>query len=74
MRLKTSIIFAAGTMDTRALFIVLKMCTCLWSHDTNLLADDAQTTQREYFTIYVSLDEINFQHPPLISTPSPMVL
>ena len=30
--------------------------------------------QREYFAIYVSVDEINFQHPPLISVHSPMVL
>ena len=74
MRLKTSIIFITGTMDTRAPFIVLKKHTRLWSRDVNLLADDVQSTQREHFTIYVSLDEINFQHPPLISASLPMVL
>ena len=73
-RLKTSIIFVAGILDTRAPFIVLKMRTRLWSCDTNLLAYNVQTMQREHFAIYVSLDEINFQHPPLISGPSPMVL
>ena len=52
----------------------LKTSTRLWSRDVNLLADDVQTMQRENFAIYVSLDEINFQHPPLISAPSPMVL
>ena len=61
-----SIIFVAGTMDTRAPFIVLKTCMRFWSCDTNLLADNVQTMLREHFTIYVSLDEINFQHPPLI--------
>ena len=69
-----SITFIAGTMDTRAPFIVLKTHMRLWSRDINLLADDVQTMQREYFTIYVSLDELNFQDPPLISAPSPMVL
>ena len=34
-RLKTSIILIAGTMDTRAPFIVLKTCMHLWSRDTN---------------------------------------
>ena len=58
-------------MDTRTpfLFIVLKTHTHLWSHDSNFLADDVQTKLREHFAIYVSLDEINFQHPPLISVP-----
>ena len=46
-----SIIFVAGTMDTRAPFIVLKTCMRLWSCDTNLLADDVQTMQREHFAI-----------------------
>ena len=69
-----SIIFITGTMDTHAPFIVLKTNTRLWSRDTNLLADDVQAMQSEHFAIYLSLNEINFQHPPLISAPSPMVL
>ena len=61
-------------MDTCTPFIVLKTRTHLWSRDTNFLVDGVQTIQRERFAIYVSLDKINFEHPPLISVPSPMVV
>ena len=63
-------------MDTSAPFIVPKTRMRLWARYTHLLADDVQlqTMQREHFAIYVSLHEVNFQHPPLISAPSSMVL
>ena len=47
MSLIPSIIFVAGTVETGAPFIVLKMCTCLWARDTRLCTDgivDVQTT------------------------------
>ena len=53
------------------------MRTRLWARDTCLLADgtvEVQTMQREYLAIYVNLDEVSLQHPPLISVPSSMVL
>ena len=55
-------------MEVHAPFIVFEMCTHFWARDTRLRADDVQlqTIQREH---YVSLHEVNFQHPPLISVP-----
>ena len=53
-----SIIFIAGTMGTRAPFIVLQKCTRLRAHDMLLLADgivDIQSMQREHLAIYVRL-------------------
>ena len=72
-----SITFAARTMKTHAPSSVLKRRTCLWALDTHLLADcivDVHTMQREHFTIFVSLGEVNFQHSPLISAPLSMIL
>ena len=69
-----SIIFVARTMETRAFFIVLKMCTHLWGHDMRLLADsivDVSATRKEYLAIYISIGEVSLQHPQSILVPSP---
>ena len=64
-------------METRGPSTVFKMHKCLLARDTRCMADGivgVRTLRREHFTIYASLGEVNFKHPPSIPAPSSTIL
>ena len=71
-----SITFIASTMEICAAFVVLKLAS-VYGHLMHIFMTDGivdiQTMQKEHLAIYVSLGEVNFQHPSSISVPSSVV-